>query len=128
MSKFRDALERAKETRRELGQETRDKRPGRDAAGEDFKVRARAWLEHIAIASLQAAKTDVAGEITIDIDTAALDAESITPYLRFQIYITPKSGEKQPAPKTFTVAVQVDGGVSLSAAGIVAKDAGVISD
>ena len=128
MSKFKNALERGKGARGKQGQQTRKEKAGRDAAAEDFKVRAKAWLKNIAIASLQAAKTDVAGEMTIDIDTAALDADTTTPSVRFQIYRTPKAGEKQVAPKTFTVAVQVDGGVSVSAPGIVAKDAGVIAD
>jgi len=128
MSKFKDALERGKKARREQGQLTRKEKAGRDEAVADFKIRAEAWLENIAIASLQAAKTDVADEVTIDIDTTAFEADGMTPFVRFQIYRRPKAGEKQIVSKTFTVAVQVDGGVSVSAPGIVAKDAGVIAD
>jgi len=128
MSKFKDALERAKKARRDRGRQTGTEKRERDQRAEDFKVRAKAWLENIAIASLEAAKNDVADELTINIDAAALDADSITPSIRFQIYRTPKAGNKQLTPRTFTVAVQVDGAVSVSAPGIVAKDAGVIAD
>ncbi|MDW6023529.1 hypothetical protein SAZ10_17400 [Mesorhizobium sp. BAC0120] len=129
MSKFKDAVERAKrEAGRGRDQQTRRDKAGRDASAKEFNVRAKAWLENIAIASLQAAKADVADEVTIDIDTAAVRAESMTPSIQFRLYRTPKGDEKHLASKTYTVAVQVDGGVSVCAPGIVSKDAGVIAD
>ncbi|ESX71526.1 hypothetical protein X759_20945 [Mesorhizobium sp. LSHC420B00] len=42
----------------------------RDAPMADFSEQAKAWLDHVVIAGLEAARADVAGEVTIDIDTA----------------------------------------------------------
>jgi len=128
MSKFKDALERGKKARRVQEQQPRKKGAERDEAATDFKVRARTWLKNIIVRTLEAAKAEVAGEVTINIDTALLDTDRTTPTVRFQIYRMPKSGEKQLAPRTFTVTVDVEGGVLVSAPGMVARDAGVIVD
>ncbi|MER8395989.1 hypothetical protein NKH10_29790 [Mesorhizobium sp. M1340] len=36
----------------------------------DFSEQAKAWLNDVVIASLEAAKADVAGKVAVDIDTA----------------------------------------------------------
>ncbi|BCH23544.1 hypothetical protein [Mesorhizobium sp. L-8-3] len=124
MSKFKDALERGKQARREQKQEASEAVADGDAAPADFNVLARTWLNNVVVASLESAKADVAGEVTIDIDTAPLRIQGAVPSVQFQIYW---AGSSRP-PRTFTVAVQVDGGVSVSAPGMVAKDAGGIAN
>jgi hypothetical protein len=124
MSKFKDALERGKEARREQEQQLGDDEHDRDAAAADFSVQAREWLKNVVVASLEVAKAEVAGEVTIHVDTKPLEVKRATPSVRFQIYKAHGSRETQEVPRTYTVSVQVDGGVSVSAPGIVAKDAG----
>lgn len=124
MSKFKDALERGKEARREQKQQVGDEEPGREAAAADFSVRARDWLNEVVVASLEVAKAEVVGEVTVDIDTTPLHVKGATPSVRFQIYKA--GGLREVAPRTYKVSVQIDGGVSVSAPGIVAKDAGDI--
>ena len=68
----------------------------------------------------------MAGEVIVDMDTAHLQTTAPTPSVQFQIYRKP--GPDKNATKTFTVSVQMDGGVSVSALGIVAKDVGNIGD
>jgi hypothetical protein len=134
MSKFKDALERGKEARRDQGKDARrdqgkdgrKEKAGKGAATADFSTAAKAWLNDVVVASLEAAKADVAGEITVDIDTARLQTTAPTPSVQFHIYR--KQGPERNAAKTFTVSVQLDGGVSVSALGIVAKDVGNIGD
>ncbi|CAN7324537.1 hypothetical protein [Mesorhizobium sp. LjNodule214] len=92
----------------------------------DFGAQARAWLNDVVVASLEAAKADVAGEISVDIDTAPRLDQASTPSIRFKIYR--KQGPQKKIRRTFTVSVQVSGGVSVSARGIVAKDVGNIGD
>jgi hypothetical protein len=41
-----------------------------DAPWTDFDAQARAWLNDVVVASLEAAKAEVASEVTVDIDTA----------------------------------------------------------
>jgi hypothetical protein len=133
MSKFKEALERGKEARRDQGKEARrdqgkdgrKEKAGKGAAA-DFSTEARAWLNDVVVASLEAAKADVAAEVTIDMDTALLRTTAPTPSVQFQIYR--KQGSEKNVTKTFTVSVQLDGGVSVSALGIVAKDVGNIGD
>ena len=126
MSKFKEALERGKEARRDQGKDARKEKIKSDAAGADFSTEAKAWLNEVVVASLEAAKADVAGEVIVDMDTAHLQTTAPTPSVQFQIY--KKSGPDGNTAKTFTVSVQMDGGVSVSALGIVAKDVGNIGD
>jgi hypothetical protein len=128
MSKFKEAIERGKAAR--SIQEQRSGKTGaeRDGAATDYRARARAWLKAVVVKSLEAAKAEVAGEVIINIDTTPLDAERATPSVRFQVFRTPGAGEKPPAPKTFTVEVEVDGGAYVSSPGMVSKDAGGIVD
>jgi hypothetical protein len=126
MSKFKDALVRGKEARRQQKQEASEEVADGDATPADFNVLARTWLKNVVVASLETAKADVAGELIIDIDTAPLRVAGAAPSVQFRIYRAGSSSGR--APRTFTVAVQVDGGVSVSAPGMVAKDAGDIAD
>jgi hypothetical protein len=76
---------------------------------------------------LEAAKADVAGEVTVDMDTAPRRrAKASIPSIRFQIYR--KRGLEKKVRRTFTVSVQVSGEVSVSARGMVAKEVGNIGD
>ena len=125
MSKFKNALERGKAARRDRGQPARKEEAERKDAEADFNIRARTWLNDIALASLEAAKSEVVGEVAIEIDTASLQGGGAIPSLRFQIY---RTRDNDTAPRTFTVAIDVSGAVSVSAPGIVAKDAGAIAD
>ena len=125
MSKFKEALQRGKKARRDQGKDARKEKVESDAGMADFSTKASAWLNDVVVASLEAAKADVAGEVTVDIDTAQLQTTAPTPSVQFQIYR--KQGPEN-ATKTFTVSVQLDGGVSVSALGIVAKDVGNIGD
>jgi hypothetical protein len=127
MPKFKDALERGKEARHQQEEHARNERAERGAPMADFGAQARAWLNDVVVASLEAAKTDVAGELTVDIDTAPRrQVKASTPSIRFRIYR--KRGLEKKVRRTFTVSVQVSGGVSVSAPGIVAKDGGNIGD
>ena len=54
MSKFKDALDRGKEARREQEGKVRDEKAEGDVA--DFGAQARAWLNDVVVASLQTAK------------------------------------------------------------------------
>jgi lipoprotein-anchoring transpeptidase ErfK/SrfK len=126
MSRFKEALERGKEARRRQVEHARNAKTERDAPMADFDAQAKAWLNDVVVASLEAAKADVAGEVTIDIDTGPhRRVKASTPSIRFQIYR--KRGEKT-VRRTFTVSVQVSGEVSVSAPGIVAKEVGNIGD
>jgi len=127
MSKFKNALERGKAVRRKREQLAGKEKAKRNSPAADFNVQAKAWLNDIALASLNAAKAEVASEVGIDIEVASLQAEGTIPSLKFQIYRTPPR-DKDVTPRTFTVAIDVSGAVSVSAPGIVAKDAGAIAD
>jgi hypothetical protein len=70
MSRFKEALERGKKARRQQVEHARNEKTGRDAPVADFDAQARAWLNDVVVASLEAAKADVAGEVTVDIDPA----------------------------------------------------------
>ena len=124
--KFKEALERGKEARRQHEEHAHDETAEQVAPVTDFGAQARAWLNDVVVASLEAAKADVAGEITVDIDTAPRLDQASTPSIRFKIYR--KQGSQKKIRRTFTVGVQVSGGVSVSARGIVAKDVGNIGD
>jgi hypothetical protein len=126
VSKFTEALERGKEARRDQGKDARKEKVERDAAVADFTTEAKAWLNDVVVASLEAAKADVAGEVSVYMDTAPLQTKAPTPSVRFQIYR--RQGPEKKVARTFTVSVQLDGGVSVSAPGIVAKDVGNIGD
>jgi hypothetical protein len=127
MPKFKEALERGKEARRQQEEHARDEKAEHGAPVADFGAQARAWLNDVVVASLEAAKADVAGEVTVDIDTAPRrQVKASTPSIRFQIYR--KRGSEKKIRRTFTVSVQLSGGVSVSAPGIVAKDVGNIGD
>ncbi|WP_214477264.1 hypothetical protein [Mesorhizobium sp. dw_380] len=128
MSKFKEALERGKEARRQQEEPVGNVEAAeREAPMADFSEEAKAWLNDIVIASLEAAKADVAGEVTIDIDTAPRrHVKASTPTVRFQIY-RKRESEKAPT-RTFTVSVGISGAVSVSSPGIVTKDVGDIGD
>ncbi|TGQ66211.1 MAG: hypothetical protein E5V49_11550 [Mesorhizobium sp.] len=127
MPKFKEALERGKQARRRQEEHAYNETAEQVAPVTDFGAQARAWLNDVAIASLEAAKADVAGEIAVDIDTAPRrQVKASTPSIRFQIYR--KREPEKKIRKTFTVGVQLSGGVSVSAPGIVAKDVGNIGD
>ena len=70
MPKFKEALERGKEARRQQEGHARDEKAEQGAPVADFGAQARAWINDVVVASLEAAKADVAGEMTVDIDTA----------------------------------------------------------
>jgi hypothetical protein len=124
MSKFKDALDRGKEARREQEGKVRDEKAEGDVA--DFGAQARAWLNDVVVASLQTAKADVAGEVTVDVDTAQpRQAKASTPSIRFQIY---RKREEEVVRRTFTVNVQLSGEVSVSSPGIVAREVGNIGE
>jgi hypothetical protein len=127
MSKFKKALERGTAARRGQEQLARNEKAQRNAAETDFNLRARRWLNDIALASLETAKAEVAGEVAIDIDATSLQAKDAIPSLQFRIYRMPQR-DSDVAPRTFTVAIDVSGAVSVSAPGVVAKDAGAIAD
>jgi hypothetical protein len=127
MSRFKEALERGIEARRRRVEHARNRKTERDASMADFDAQARVWLNEVVVASLEAAKADVAGEVTVDIDTAPhRQVKASTPSIRFQIYR--KRGSEKKVRRTFTVSVQVSGEVSVSARGIVAKEVGNIGD
>ncbi|TGQ36522.1 MULTISPECIES: hypothetical protein [unclassified Mesorhizobium] len=127
MPKFKEALERGKAARRQQGEHARAEKAQRDAPLADFSAQARAWLNDVVIASLEAAKADVADDLTVDIDTAPRrQAKTSTPSIRFQIYWKRELEKK--VRRTFTVSVQVSGEVLVSAPGIVAKEVGNIGD
>ncbi|WP_192182939.1 hypothetical protein [Mesorhizobium amorphae] len=127
MPKFKEALERGKEARRQQEEYPRDEKAEHGPPLADFGAQARTWLNDVVVASLEAAKADVAGEITVDIDSASRrQVKASAPSIRFQIYR--KRGPGKQIRRTFTVSVQLSGGVSVSAPGIVAKDVGNIGD
>jgi hypothetical protein len=127
MSRFKEALERGKEARRQQVEHGRNANTERDATMVDFNAQARAWLNDVVVASLEAAKADVAGEVTVDIDTAPhRRVKASIPSIRFQIYRKRELEKK--VRRTFTVSVQLGGEVSVSARGIVAKEVGNIGD
>ena len=127
MSRFKEALERGIEARRRRVEHAGNRKTERDASMADFDAQARVWLNEVVVASLEAAKADVAGEVTVDIDTAPhRQVKASTPSIRFQIYR--KRGSEKKVRRTFTVSVQVSGEVSVSARGIVAKEVGNIGN
>jgi hypothetical protein len=85
MSKFKEALERGKRARRAQGKDARKEKVKSEAAVADFSRKARAWLNDVVVASLEAAKADVSGELTVDMDTAQLQTTAPTPSVQFQI-------------------------------------------
>ncbi|MDG4897761.1 hypothetical protein P9272_29920 [Mesorhizobium sp. WSM4976] len=120
MAKFKEALERGKKAHSQQGEDA-------NVPMADFGTEARTWLNDVVVASLEAAKADVAGEMAIDIDTAPRrQVKALTPSVRFQIYRKP--GLKKAARRTFTVNVQLSGEVSVSSPGMVAEDVGNIGD
>lgn len=120
MSKFRDAVDRGKQARRE------QKGKVGKAEGVDFGAQARAWLDDVVVASLETARSDVAGEVAVEIDTAP-QAKASTPSIRFRIY-RKRGTEKEEVGRTFTVNVQLSGQVSVSSPGMVAREVGNIGD
>ncbi|RWM20343.1 MAG: hypothetical protein E5X53_02660 [Mesorhizobium sp.] len=124
MSKFKEALERGKEAREQDGKVRDEKAEGGVV---DFGAQARAWLNDVVVASLQAAKAEVTGEVTVDIDTAPRrQTKASTPSIRFQVYR--RGMDKEVARRTFTVNVQLSGEVSVSSPGMVAREVGNIGD
>lgn len=122
MSKFKDALERGKKAPRQ-----HEVRAEENAPWADFGAQARAWLDEVVIAVLEAAKAEVADDVTIEIDTAQdRQVKAVAPSVRFQVY--PKERDEPTAPRTFTVTVPVSGEVSVSAPGMVAEDVGNIGE
>ncbi|WP_434724948.1 hypothetical protein [Mesorhizobium sp. RIZ17] len=122
MSKFTEALERGKQA------DGRQSAPAKEqVAPVDFGAQARAWLNDVAVAALEAAKAEVAEDVTVDVDTEPLrQDEALAPTVRFQIY---RNAEVQaPAGRTFTISVAVSGEVSVSAPGVVAESVGNIAD
>jgi hypothetical protein len=125
MSKFKEALERGKEAREQEGKVRNEKA---EKGVVDFAAQARAWLNDVVVASLQAAKADVTGEVTVDMDTAPRrQAKASTPSIRFKVY-SKRGMEKEVVGRTFTVNVQLSGQVSVSSPGIVAREVGNIGD
>ncbi|UVC18395.1 hypothetical protein [Mesorhizobium onobrychidis] len=123
MSKFKEALERGKEAREQEGKDRNEK-----AEGVDFGAQARAWLNDVVVASLEAAKADVAGEVTVEMDTTPRrQAKASTPSIRFKVY-RKRGMEKEEVGRTFTVNVQLSGQVSVSSPGMVAREVGNIGD
>ncbi|TIX03639.1 MAG: hypothetical protein E5V57_18085 [Mesorhizobium sp.] len=124
MSKFKEALDRGKEARREQEGKVGNEK----TEGVDFGAQARAWLNNVVVASLEAAKADVAGEVTVEMDTAPRrQAKASTPSLRFKVY-RKRGSEKEEVGRTFTVNVQLSGQVSVSSPGMVAREVGNIGD
>ncbi|CDX20469.1 conserved hypothetical protein [Mesorhizobium sp. ORS 3324] len=120
MAKFKEALERGRKADRQQEEDS-------NASMADFGIRARAWLNDVVVGTLEAAKAEVAGEMTIDIDTAPRrEANTLTPSVRFQIHRKP--GLKETARRAFTVSVQLSGEASVSSPGMVAEDIGNIAD
>ncbi|TIY04553.1 MAG: hypothetical protein E5V18_14725 [Mesorhizobium sp.] len=99
MSKFKEALDRGKEARREQEGKVGNEK----TEGVDFGAQARAWLNDVVVASLEAAKADVA------------------------VY-RKRGSEKEEVGRTFTVNVQLSGQVSVSSPGMVAREVGNIGD
>ncbi|TIO78795.1 MAG: hypothetical protein E5X74_00595 [Mesorhizobium sp.] len=127
MSKFKDALERGKEARRRQEKHDSNVEAERDALTADFGEQAKVWLNDVAVASLEAAKAEVASEVIVDIDTSPRrEMKASTPSICFQIYSRRES--EKAARRTFTVKVEVSGAVSVSSPGTVAKDVGNIGD
>ncbi|RUW23369.1 hypothetical protein EN858_11105 [Mesorhizobium sp. M4B.F.Ca.ET.215.01.1.1] len=128
MSKFKEALERGKEARNQKGRGAENARAAeRNVPVADFEAQARAWLDDVVVASLQAANAEVAGEVAFDIDTASDRlVKASTPSMRFEIYR--KRQSENAVRRMFTVSVEVSGAVSVSAPGMVAKDVGNIGD
>ncbi|UCI10353.1 hypothetical protein [Mesorhizobium sp. B1-1-8] len=127
MSKFKEALERGKQAHRRQEDHAPDDEADEDAPVPDFGTQATAWLNDVVVASLEAAKAEVASEVTINIVTMPRgEFEALTPSLRFQIY--KDRGLEQEAERTFTVSTQVSGEVSVSAPGMVAEEVGNIGD
>ncbi|TIP81379.1 MAG: hypothetical protein E5X60_35010, partial [Mesorhizobium sp.] len=123
MSKFKEALERGKEAREQEGKVRNEK-----AEVMDFGAQARAWLNDVVVASLEAAKAEVAGEVTVEMDTAPRrQAKASTPSIRFKVY-GKRGMEKEAVGRTFTVNVQLSGQVSVSSPGMVAREVGNIGD
>ncbi|PAQ10226.1 hypothetical protein [Mesorhizobium temperatum] len=121
MSKFKEALERGKEAREQEGKVRNEK-----AEGVDFGAQARAWLNDVVVASLEAAKAEVAGEVTVEMDTAPRrQAKASTPSIRFKVY---RKRGMEAVGRTFTVNVQLSGQVSVSSPGMVAREVGNIGD
>jgi hypothetical protein len=112
------------EARRERANQDLIAAAERNAVTADFGAQARAWLDDVVVASLKAAKAEVVGEMTIDIDARPSRVPALAPAVRFQLYRKRGLGKK--VKRTFTVRVQTDGGVSVSAPGMVAKDVGNI--
>ncbi|TPJ88142.1 hypothetical protein FJ434_11715 [Mesorhizobium sp. B2-5-13] len=120
MTKFREALERGKTAYHQQEQDA-------NVPVTDFATKASAWLNDVVVASLEAAKAEVAGEMTIDIDTAPRRrGRVLTPAVRFQIFRKP--GLKKTARRAFTVNVQLSGEVSVSSPGMVAEAVGNLGD
>ncbi|MBZ9735005.1 hypothetical protein LB534_26130 [Mesorhizobium sp. CA18] len=122
MSKFKEALERGKKAHHR-----QDESADGNARKVDFGAQARDWLMEVVVASLEAAKADVAGEVTIDIDPIPRPEDSaIAPSVEFRI-----SGngtvEKNHA-RAFKVSVSISGEASVCAPGTVAEDIGSIGD
>ncbi|UCI18339.1 hypothetical protein FJ970_25120 [Mesorhizobium sp. B2-1-8] len=122
MSKFKDALERGKAAHhRQAG------RADVVAPTADFGAEARAWLNNVVLASLEAAKAEVARDVTIDIDSKPRrEVKALAPSVRFQIYTT--GGLGKAGRTTFTISVAISGEVSVSAPGMVAEVVGNIGE
>ncbi len=124
MSKFKDALDRGKEARREQEEKVGNQK----AEAVDFGAQARAWLNDVVVASLETARADVAGEVAVEMDTAPRrQAKASTPSIRFRIY-RKRGTEKEVVGRTFTVNVQLSGQVAVSSPGMVAREVGNIGD
>ncbi|TPM19224.1 hypothetical protein [Mesorhizobium sp. B2-3-5] len=123
MSKFKEALERGKKAHHQ-----QEDRAGGNTPKVDFGAQARAWLGKVVIESLQEAKAEVAGEVTIDIDTTPRrEAKALAPSVRFRIYKNGGLLEKN-ARRAFRVSVPISGEVLVSAPGMVTEDIGNIAD
>ncbi|PBB20570.1 hypothetical protein [Mesorhizobium sp. WSM4313] len=122
MSKFKEALERGKKAHDQQEQTGDGNTPK-----VDFGVQARAWLTDVVVASLEAAKADVAAEVTIDIESMPRrDVNAIAPSVKFRIYAN--GGVEKNHTRAFRVSVSISGEVSVSAPGMVAEDIGHIGD
>ncbi|MEI9419639.1 hypothetical protein O7A70_00365 [Mesorhizobium sp. Cs1299R1N1] len=122
MSKFKDALERGKEAHHR-----QKERADVVAPTADFGAEARVWLNDVVLTSLEAAKDEVARDVTIQIDTKPhRQVKALAPSVRFQIYTA--GGLGKGARRTFTISVPISGEVSVSAPGMVAEAVGNIGE
>jgi len=139
MSDFKKAVDRGRQAAEEASQQAAKERADRKDAEARYRGQARNWLIEVVLSNLEQAKTDVAGDVTIDIDTSELDAPGednpnpYTPSVGFRIYRTPRSRELMDMlfkPTTFNVSINRDDGTVWANGGpqLASKSVGNIAD